>query len=75
MTMTATQFRKDLYRVFDHVARTGIPARVIRKGQEFSIVPQKKRSKLDNLKKRPVIVGDPEKLIHTDWTKAWKPYI
>jgi hypothetical protein len=75
MTMTATQFRKDLYGVFDHVARTGIPARIIRKGQEFSIVPLKPRSKLGNLRKRQVIVGDPESLVHTDWSKAWKPYI
>jgi hypothetical protein len=32
-----------------------------------------KKSKLANAKKRPIIKGDPEKLVHIDWSHLWRP--
>ena len=29
--------------------------------------------KLANLKRRDCIIGDPEDLVHIDWSKEWKP--
>ena len=30
-------------------------------------------SKLQNLKRRDCIVGDPEDLVHLDWSNGWRP--
>lgn len=75
MTVTATQLRKDIYRLFDRVSASGVPLEVTRKGAHFLIVPKKQRSWLDGIKKRDVIKCDPEDLVHMDWSKEWKPFI
>jgi hypothetical protein len=30
--------------------------------------------KLDNLKRRDCLVGDPEDLVHMDWSQWWRPF-
>ncbi len=75
MTVTATHLRKNIYKIFDQVIASGIPLRVTRKGKTLTLVPPKKTSKLANLKKRKCIKGDPEDLVHMDWSKEWKPFI
>lgn len=75
MTITATQFRKNIYKVIDRVARTGRPVTVTRKGQSVLLVPVEKRSRLAHLKKRDVIRCAPETLVHMDWSKEWTPFI
>lgn len=71
--ITTTQLRSNLYKILDKVLETGRPITVERKGQVLSIVPPQKRRKLDALKKHDCIVGDPEDLVHCDWTHEWKP--
>ena len=75
MTITATQLRKNIYKVIDRVAATGVPVTVTRKGQCVLLVPFKNRSRMSRLKKRDVIKCLPEALVHMDWSKAWKPFI
>ncbi|MEI6438295.1 MAG: type II toxin-antitoxin system Phd/YefM family antitoxin [Candidatus Omnitrophota bacterium] len=75
MVMTATQFRKDLYRVFDRALQTGTPVKITRKGKTFLVVPPEQKPRLASLKKRNVIMGDPEELVHQDWSGKWKPFI
>jgi len=70
--MTVTQFRKDLYRILDRALQTGDPVQVTRKGELFLVVPSKKKSRLDGLKKRNVIKCDPEELVHVDWSKHYR---
>jgi hypothetical protein len=36
------------------------------------IVPKEKPPRLKNLARREVIVGDPEDLVHLDWSKEWR---
>ena len=69
--MTATRLRQDIYNILDHVLKTGIPVEIERKGGKLKIFPVKRKSKLDNLKKRDLLVGDPEAIINIDWMKEW----
>lgn len=75
MTLTPTKLRSNLYKVLDHVIKTGQPVTIERNGQLIYLSAAKKKSRLANLKKRDCIVGDPEDLVHMDWSKEWKPFI
>ncbi|MBF0386859.1 MAG: type II toxin-antitoxin system Phd/YefM family antitoxin [Candidatus Omnitrophica bacterium] len=75
MAMTATQFRKDLYRVFDRALDTGVAVPITRKGKTFLVVPPVQKSRLEALRKRKVIKCDPEELVHMDWSGKWQPCI
>jgi prevent-host-death family protein len=75
MTITATQFRKDIYRIIDRVAKTGSPVTVTRKGQSIVLFPAKPVSRMSRLKKRQIFNCDPEEIIHSDWSNEWKPSI
>ena len=71
--MTASQLRKNIYRLLDQVLETGVPLKIERKGRTLRIVPEPTRGKLDNLKRRDCMVGDPEDLVHLDWSHEWRP--
>ena len=71
MRVTASKLRADVYNILDEALKTGIPVEVVRKGQILKIVPESKSSKLSRLKKRDCIIGDPEDLVHMDWSKEW----
>lgn len=72
MSLTATKLRQDLYRILDMVLATGRPVVIERKGKKLKIVPEKPVSKWNRLEKHDVISGDPEALIHLDWSKEWE---
>lgn len=73
MIVSITKLRENLYKIIDQVIETGIAVEIERKGVKLKIVPQKKISKLENLKKHPdTINGDPNDLIHINWSKEWK---
>jgi len=74
MTVTASKLRQDIYNLLDHVLETGEPLEIERKGGLLKIVPEKKPSKLDRLVPHDGIIGDPEELVHMDWSKEWKPF-
>ena len=61
MPITAQKLRANLFRIFDEAIETGKPVEVIRKGVVLTIVPPKRVSKLDNLKKRKLFVGNSRK--------------
>jgi len=71
MKVTPTELRKDLYNLLDHVIETGKPVKIERKGITLKIVidPPAHESKLDNLKTRNTINGDPEDIVHMDWSE------
>lgn len=71
--MTASQLRQNIYRLLDQVLDTGVPLEVERKGRKLRIVPEAPRDKLDNLERRDCLVGDPEDIVHVDWSKGWRP--
>lgn len=47
---------------------------MVHKGIVLTIVPPKRVSKLDNLKKRKVFVGDVDDIIGMDWLKVARTY-
>ena len=73
MILTASQLRSDIYRVLDRVLKTGESVGISRHGKILKIVPPKQSSKLERIKK-PLckINGDPEELVHMDWSHYWK---
>ena len=72
MVVKPSRLRANLYRLLDHVLRTGEPIEIDRGGKKLLIVPKEKQAKLNNLLRRDVIVGDPEDLVHLDWSREWR---
>lgn len=75
MKLSASKLRQDIYRILDEVAETGIPVEIERRGKTLKIIVEKPPSKLDRLIRRDHIVGDPEDIVHMDWSHEWKPYL
>lgn len=76
MAVTASKLRANVYRLLDAVLDTGVPVEIVRRRRTLKIIPgdTPKRDKLAALKRRPkVLVGDPEELLHRDWSREWKP--
>ncbi len=71
--MTASQLRQNIYQVLDQALETGVPLEVERKGRRLRIVPEPPLDKLDKLKRRDCLTGDPEDIVHMDWSKEWRP--
>lgn len=73
-TYTATALRADLYRLLDRVLETGVPIDVERNGRRVRIAPAETTSRLSRIKPMPgLIVGDPEAIVHLDWSGEWRP--
>ena len=68
MSITASGLRKNIYTLLDDVLKTGKPLRITRKGANLDIVPSRKRDKLNRLVKHNCINGDPETIVHIDWS-------
>ncbi|MFZ5482220.1 MAG: type II toxin-antitoxin system Phd/YefM family antitoxin [Myxococcota bacterium] len=76
MPVTASDLRANIYKLLDEVIETGVPLVIERNGHRLTIVPEEPVSKLDRLEPHPdTIVGDPEDLVHMDWSSYWKPYL
>ena len=73
MTVTASVLRKDIYHLLDQVLETGKPLEVTRKKGTVKIVAEQPTSKMELLKKHDCIPGDPEELVHSDWSGEWNP--
>ncbi len=70
--LSLTKMRSDLYKIMDRVLDTGVPVEIERRGRKIRIVPVPPKSKIDNLVKRPgTIIGDPEEMVHMDWSDEW----
>jgi len=76
--MTVTELRKNIYKIFDEVQKTGKSIEVTRKGERFIIeAKNKKKSKLQMLmdfKPEKIIVGDiGEKSDMSGWDESdWR---
>jgi predicted peroxiredoxin len=76
MAMSASELRQNIYRLLDEVLETGVPLEIERKGQRLRIVPEERVSKLDRIVGREdYLIGDPDDIIHMDWSKYWKPFL
>ncbi len=74
MVISPSELRANIYRLLDQVLETGMPLEVERRGRTLLIVSTDVASKLERLSPRKgFIVGDPEDLVHVDWSGEWKP--
>jgi antitoxin (DNA-binding transcriptional repressor) of toxin-antitoxin stability system len=73
MTITASQLRADVYRLLDRVIETGEPLEIERNGTIVRIVPPVRKHWLDRLPRREAIAGDPDAIVHVDWSEYWNP--
>jgi antitoxin (DNA-binding transcriptional repressor) of toxin-antitoxin stability system len=74
MTVTASELRQNVYRLLDEVLASGVPLEVERGGRRLRIVPVDAPAKLSRLSAHPgTILGDPEDLVHLDWSGEWHP--
>ncbi len=75
MAVTASTLRQNIYRILDEVLETGVPVDIVRRRQRLRIsAVSAGENKLERLKQRPkVLTGDPQELVHIDWSKEWKP--
>lgn len=71
MRVTASGLRQDIYRILDLVLETGEVVEIERKGKVLRIMPPEPLRRLDRLPRRDAIVGDPEDLVHLDWSEEW----
>ena len=72
MPITASSLRQNIYKLLDKVIETGEPLEISRKGALLQIIPKRKQKKIHKLKKRDVMTGDPESIVHMDWYHEWK---
>lgn len=60
--ISVTALRQNLFKIIDQVIETGVSVEIERHGKKVLLTPLTPVSKLANLKRRDVIVGDPEDL-------------
>ncbi|MCF8243204.1 MAG: type II toxin-antitoxin system Phd/YefM family antitoxin [Melioribacteraceae bacterium] len=72
MSLTASVLRQNIYKILDKVLETGKPVIINRKGKKLKIVSVDEVDKLSNLGKRKALKGDPEEIVHLDWSGEWK---
>lgn len=74
LATTASQLRANIYRMLDEVLETGQPLEIERNGRTLVVMPKQERSFWDRLPRREgFIAGDPDELIHIDWSSEWNP--
>ena len=68
--------QRDILGLLDKVVQTGVPVVIERKGKRLLISPAEKRRNLDCLEEHPdFIIGNPDDLVHIDWSEEWKPQL
>jgi|CXWL01.1.fsa_nt_gi antitoxin (DNA-binding transcriptional repressor) of toxin-antitoxin stability system len=72
-TLSASEVRRNVYRLLDEVLATGQPVEILRKGKRLRIVPVESVGRLDRLVSRPFLAVEPEELVHLDWSAEWRP--
>ncbi len=74
MAVTASELRQNIYRLLDQVLETGVPLEIERNGRRLRVVATDPPPKLDRVVgHEDYIVGDPEALVHIDWSGEWHP--
>lgn len=70
--MTATELRKNIYRVLDEVLESGLPQAVQRSGRTLMIVPADgPRLRLADLPRREALTCSPDELVERSWKREW----
>lgn len=71
-----SNIQKDILGLLDKVVKTGVPVEIERKGKRLLISPAEKRRNLDCLEEHlDFVPGNPDDLVHIDWSEEWKPQL
>jgi hypothetical protein len=74
VVVTASELRQNIYRLLDQVLESGVPLEIERNGRRLRVVAADAPPKLDRVVGHPdYVVGDPEDLVHVDWSAEWRP--
>ncbi len=74
MTISATEFRANLYRILDRVADHGEVVEIVRHGKVIRVISASAPRDLSRLPKHPEYLKcDPDEIVHMDWSNEWKP--
>lgn len=72
--LSPTHLRANLYRLLDEVLETGTPIEIDRGGRRLRIVPVEPARRFAALAPEPgYLPGDPEDIVHLDWSGEWRP--
>ena len=71
MPISASTLRGNIYKLLDQVLDSGQALDIERKGKLLQIIPREKQAKMKNLVKHKCLVGDPESIVHLDWSQEW----
>jgi hypothetical protein len=55
----------------DRVVETGTPLVIARKGRSLRVVCDREGGRLARLVRRNCLKGDPEDIVHMDWSGTW----
>jgi prevent-host-death family protein len=73
MAITASDLRRNLYRILDSVLDSGQPLEIERRGRRLTIAPVTPASKLSRLVQRTKFLrGDPDEIVSIDWSDTWR---
>ncbi|MGI9054092.1 MAG: type II toxin-antitoxin system Phd/YefM family antitoxin [Ilumatobacteraceae bacterium] len=73
MSVTASKLRENVYRILDEVLATGVPVDIVRNGRTLRIAAVDEPTRVGRLVRRPeAINGDPDDLVHLDWSAEWR---
>ncbi len=74
MVITASELRQNIYKLLDQVLDSGVPLEIERNGRRLRVIPTDAPPKLDRVVGHAdYVVGDPEELVHIDWSNEWRP--
>ena len=73
MQANITQLRSHLYQWIDHVVATGEPIEINRHGTTVKIIRDKPKHQKKRVfeKREGFFIGDPESIVHMDWSSEW----
>lgn len=74
MQVTASELRRNIYRLLDQVLESGMPLEIERKGRRLQVVEVGGSGRLSRVIGDPdLIVGDPADLADLDMSEWWDP--
>lgn len=71
--ITTSGLRQNIYQILDAILESGDAVEIERKGRLLRISTVEPPSRLARLPRRKALRGDPDAIVHTDWSATWKP--
>lgn len=74
MALSASELQESVEAILDRILETGESVEVEYKGRQLRLEPVEAGGRFDRMVRRDgVIVGDPDDLVHMDWSSEWNP--